>query len=199
MKKVLLYSGGMDSYIIDKLWKPDVKLYIDYGTKQTAEERKRLPDDVIVKEIDLSQYMESDGKSTIPLRNLIFAAIAVNYGDVIAIGGVKDDLHYDKTKRFARKTTRLFNSVLKKEDSKRKVRVSVPYRNYKKSELMYLYVKHGGSIEDLKKNTWSCYTPVNDKECGECTPCKRKAKAIQHAKELQNLDRYNKQSGYYIY
>lgn len=32
MKKVLLYSGGMDSYIIAKLWHPDVKLYIDYGT-----------------------------------------------------------------------------------------------------------------------------------------------------------------------
>ena len=32
-KKVLLYSGGMDSWLIDKIWKPDVKLYVDMGTK----------------------------------------------------------------------------------------------------------------------------------------------------------------------
>ena len=102
MKKVLLYSGGMDSYIIDRLWKPDVKLFIDYGTEQTAEERKRLPKDVIVKEIDLSQYIENDGINTIPLRNLLFANIAINYGDIVAIGGLKDDLHYDKTKKFAK-------------------------------------------------------------------------------------------------
>ena len=31
MKKVQLYSGGLDSYIISRLWKPDVKLYFDYG------------------------------------------------------------------------------------------------------------------------------------------------------------------------
>ena len=29
MKKVLLYSGGLDSWLIDKLWNPDFKLYID--------------------------------------------------------------------------------------------------------------------------------------------------------------------------
>ena len=28
-KKVLLFSNGMDSWLIDKLWKPDVKIYID--------------------------------------------------------------------------------------------------------------------------------------------------------------------------
>lgn len=31
-KKVLLYSGGMDSWLIDKIWKPDVKLR-GYGHK----------------------------------------------------------------------------------------------------------------------------------------------------------------------
>ena len=29
--KVLLYSGGMDSWLIDKLWKPDVKIFFDTG------------------------------------------------------------------------------------------------------------------------------------------------------------------------
>ena len=45
MKKVLLYSGGMDSWLISHLWKPDVKLYIDTGSSYAAEERRRLPPD----------------------------------------------------------------------------------------------------------------------------------------------------------
>lgn len=199
MKKVLLYSGGMDSYIINHLWKPDVKLYIDYGTKQTAEERKRLPEDVIVKEIDLSQYIEDDGISTIPLRNLLFATIAVNYGDIIAVGGVKDDLHFDKTKKFARRTTRLFNSVLTKEQSKRKVKVVVPYKDYTKTQLLRMYIAQGGSIEDLKNNSWSCHYPINNKECGKCSPCKRKNYAIAKVKELQEVDSYPKHTGHFFY
>lgn len=183
MKKVLLYSGGMDSYIISYLWKPDTKLYIDYGTDQTKEERKRLPKDVIVKEINLAEYIEADGLNTIPLRNLLFATIAVNYGDVIAIGGVKGDLHFDKTKEFCADVTRLFNSVLNKERSHRSVEVLVPYKDFSKEELLAMYIESGGDIEKLVANTWSCYRPVNGKPCGECSPCKRRNAAIQAALE----------------
>lgn len=178
MKKVLLYSGGIDSYIINKLWNPDIKLYIDYGIKQNKEEIKRLPKDVIIKKVDLSEYVEDDGKNTIPLRNLLFANIAINYGEIIAIGGVKDDLHYDKTKQFARKATNLFNSVLKKEDSKRKVKIVVPYRNYTKAELIKLFIDNGGNIEKLISETWSCHFPKNGNPCGKCSPCKRIKQAI---------------------
>ena len=52
MKKVLLYSGGMDSWLIDKIWEPDVKLFIDVGTEASKIERQRLPKDVIIKEFD---------------------------------------------------------------------------------------------------------------------------------------------------
>ena len=173
----------MDSHMINYLWKPDVKLFIDYGTKQTAEERKRLPKDVIVKEIDLSQYIENDGINTIPLRNLLFANIAINYGDIVAIGGVRDDLHYDKSKRFARRTTRLFNSVLGKEKSKRKVKIVVPYRDYTKRELMQLYIARGGSVEKLKNESWSCHFPENGKECGKCIPCSKKQNIIREVQQ----------------
>lgn len=187
MKKVLLYSGGMDSYIINYLWNPDVKLYIDYGTEQNKQELKRLPKDVIVKRVNLSEYIENDGKNTIPLRNLLFANIAINYGDIVAIGGVKDDLHYDKSKRFARKTTKLFNSVLNKEDSKRKVQVVVPYRDYTKKHLLQLYIAKGGDLEKLKKESWSCHFPQNGEACKKCSPCKRKEKAIREVAQQNDI------------
>ena len=44
--KVLLYSGGMDTWLIDKLWKPDKKIYIDIGGKYNEAEKQRLGNDV---------------------------------------------------------------------------------------------------------------------------------------------------------
>lgn len=183
MKKVLLYSGGMDSYIISKLWKPDVLLYFDYGIDQNEQEKRHLPPETIIKKLPIGEFMESDGLNTIPLRNLIFSALAVNYGDVIAIGGLKSDLHYDKKPEFVRETTKLFNSVLNKERSARNVEVVVPYAEYTKTDLVVEYLKRGNNIEDLFTKTWSCHTPNGDKPCGVCQACKAKNKAIQEALE----------------
>ena len=72
--KVLLYSGGMDSWLIDKIWKPDVKLYVDMNTKYSQEEIKRLPSDVIIDKLDLSKWERED--KIIPLRNMYLIGIA---------------------------------------------------------------------------------------------------------------------------
>ena len=37
MSKVLLYSGGTDSWLIDKLWKPDKKIYINFYGKHIVD------------------------------------------------------------------------------------------------------------------------------------------------------------------
>lgn len=181
MKKVQLYSGGMDSYIISKLWKPDVKLYLDYGTEQNEMEKKKLPEGTVVKPFPIGEYIEDDGIRTIPLRNLLFAAVAVNYGDVIAIGGLKTDLHYDKKPEFAEGCTKLFNSVLNKERSHRNVEVVIPFAEYSKADLVYKYLKAGHTVEEIDENSWSCHTPKMGKPCGECQACKAKRLAIEEA------------------
>lgn len=184
MRKVLLYSGGVDSYIISHLWNPDVKLFIDYGTEQAAEERKRLPADVIVKDINLAEYVEDDGINTIPLRNLIFSSVAVNYGDLVCIGGLKDDYHFDKTEDFCNGATALFNSVLTKERNARTVCIVAPFRKYTKAELIALFVASGGDLDRLQSATWSCHSPVNGKPCEQCVPCVKKRNSIEKAKEM---------------
>lgn len=186
MTKVQLYSGGMDSYIISKLWKPDVKLYIDYCDAQNELEKAHLPSDVVVKELNLREYIEDDGIHTIPLRNLIFAAVAVNYGDEILIGGLKSDLHFDKKPEFAEAATNLFNSVLTKERSARKVSVVVPFSSYTKTELVKEYLQSGGAVEELDANSWSCHEPDNGKPCGKCQACMARGKAIAEA--LERMD-----------
>ena len=74
-KKVLLYSGGMDSWLIDKLWKPDIRLYVDMNTRYSKEEMKRLPDDTIIERLDLSKWERED--KIIPLRNMYLIGMAM--------------------------------------------------------------------------------------------------------------------------
>ena len=47
-KSVLLYSGGMDSLMIDHLLKPDVLLNISMNSAYDARERESFPDKEIV-------------------------------------------------------------------------------------------------------------------------------------------------------
>ena len=181
MKKVLLYSGGLDSFIISKLLKPEVKLYFDYGTKQNNLEKKYLPKDVIIKKIPIGEYTEDDGLNTIPLRNLIFSALAVNYGDEIIIGGLASDFHFDKTPDFAAKCTLLFNSVLNKEKSHRNIKITVPFAKYTKTDLVEMFLANGGTINELNSNSWSCHKPIKNKPCGKCVACVAREKAINEA------------------
>jgi len=180
-KVVQLYSGGLDSYVISQLIKPDVKLYFDYGLEQNKFEKSVLPDDVIIKSLPIGEYTQNDGICTIPLRNLIFASIAVNFGDEIIIGGLKSDLHFDKKPEFAHKATALFNSVLEKERQPKTVKISIPFSEYTKTDLIVEYLKRGYSIDDIEKHSWSCHTPVNGKPCGHCQACVARRFAIAEA------------------
>ena len=188
MGSVLLYSGGMDSYIIRKLLKPDKCLYIDFGIEQNTYERALLPDDVEVVELPLKQFMSDDGNNVILLRNLIFAAIAVNYGTDILLGGVADDIHYDSAIEFVEKETELFNSFLENEGLP-PVRVRAPFKLFTKEELLKKYVEAGYDVDDLLKYSWSCYSPHDGKECGKCTACRRKLSAIENVKKYMGGDK----------
>ena len=73
MNKILLYSGGMDSWLMNKLWKPDVKLYINLNGRYNKQEIAHLPKDVIIENLDLSKWERKD--RILPLRNLYLSYI----------------------------------------------------------------------------------------------------------------------------
>ena len=88
--KVLLYSDGMDSWFISKLWKPDVRLYIDMHTRYSEQEKKHLPDDVQVLDLNLGMYERED--AIIPMRNMFLYAMAsmLPYNDIeICLGATQ--------------------------------------------------------------------------------------------------------------
>ena len=43
-----------------------------------------------------------------------------------------------------------------------------------KPDLVKEYLDNGGTVEEIKNNSFSCYTPVKSKECMDCYPCFRK-------------------------
>jgi len=176
MKKVLLYSGGMDSWLIDKIWKPDIKLYIDINGRYSKQEISKLPNDVIIEKLDLSKFERDD--KIIPLRNLYLIMIASYYGEEICLGATAGDRVLDKSFLFATMTEHLLNYLYTPQwwlpDGK-KLKINLDYKNYTKSELLHMYMDQGGSLEEVYDSSFSCYEPTEDgHECWNCKPCFRK-------------------------
>lgn len=174
--KVLLYSGGTDSWLIDKLWKPDIKIYIDVGGEYSKEEIERLPKDVKVVEFKYLGTLEEPESAYIPLRNLYFIMIASNYGDEICLGAVKGDQgSKDKTVEFIDMSENIINYCLDTNYGiNKKVHIIKEFIELSKYELVQMYIDNGGTIEEFIRDTFSCHHPVKDKECFKCKPCYRK-------------------------
>ena len=173
--KVLLYSSGMDSWLISKLWKPDVKLFIRIHTPNNEAEYQRVKDDptVSVLECDLHKYEIPEANYFLPLRNLIFVTLASYYGDVICLGATGSSTHFDKNMTFANKAEDVINYLLSESDlvNFKDVEIVMPYKDHTKKQLLEMYLEQGGSLEEAYENTCSCYTPVNNEPCGYCISC----------------------------
>lgn len=178
MKKILLYSGGMDSWLIDKIWKPDERVYIDMGTRYTGNEVSKLDESIRVVKHSLGQYERED--SIIPLRNLYLVMIICNEfpeGDLdICIGATAGDRVLDKSVEFADATSKLLSFLYSPQHwtPGRTIRVNVDYKNKTKSQLIKEYLDQGGDIKEAFKRSFSCYAPINGGECWACKPCFRK-------------------------
>lgn len=184
MKKILLYSGGADSWLIDKLWKPDVKLYVNIHGEYNVAEMKRLPADVKVLDFPLLGQFEDPETHFVPLRNLYFLMLATHYGDHICFGATRGDRNRnDKTPEFINETEKLLRYTMGKqrgifEDSR--IIIERRYSEMYKHELIEEYLNNGGSIKELAEQTFSCYTPEKDEECMYCRSCFKKYAEMTH-------------------
>ena len=179
MKKILLYSGGSDSWLISKIWNPDVKVYIDMETRYSKDELKKLDSDVKIIKFPLGKYERED--AIIPLRNLYLPMVICNEfpeDDLdICLGATAGDRVLDKSYIFADSASALLTYLYSPQHwipKGRRIHINIDFKKYTKTELLKMYLEKGGNIQEAFNCSFSCYNPENGKECWQCKPCFRK-------------------------
>lgn len=193
MTNVLLYSGGLDSFILNYLYNPDKLLYIKTGSKyekkeldllQKFSEYKGIENKVEICDLSFLGNFEQSN-SWIPLRNLFFLNTASLYGDKVYMGALHGETTKDKGKYFKNKTENLIGYLLDDimNEGHKKVEIKFPFKKKSKSEILKMYIKNNGSIDELFRFSVSCYD-TERLRCGECNSCVRR----WVAEEINNLN-----------
>jgi len=183
-KKCLLYSGGMDSYVISKLEDFDFLLYVDIGTKYAKEEveflKKQGVEVIVDSRLNLADLEMDSG--IVPLRNLFFVMIAVEHGaSEIVMGVTSGDRIHDKDLKFASLAEDVINHQLQQTwwHPGTEVNINFKYKKYSKGQLIEKYINAGHDPEDLLNKSFSCYEPLeNGDPCLECKSCIRKQASL---------------------
>jgi 7-cyano-7-deazaguanine synthase in queuosine biosynthesis len=180
-KKVLLFSGGMDSIMGWKLLNPDILLYIRIGSRyedkeiRWCNELKAKYNAPIIFDNRLSLKDKEREDLIIPLRNLFFISIASYYGDTIYLGAMAGDRVLDKSIEFTNNMSSILTYLYQKQHwcKERNIQVKALYdKKMTKTQLVKIYKKKGYDL-DLLRNSLSCYSE-EEGHCGWCKPCFRK-------------------------
>ena len=110
----------------------------------------------------------------VPLRNLYFLMIASYYGDEICLGATAGDGSKDKCLEFLIDTEKTLNNLWHDKKINKDIKIEKRFVKMDKGEILDEYLKNGNSIDKVRKETFSCYSPVDNKECFDCYPCFRK-------------------------
>lgn len=182
--RVLLYSGGLDSYCLSKLYDYDILLFVNLGTADNQKELELVKNNSKVKivHLPLSDW-ELDNK-IIPFRNNFLVLLAAQFGNEITIGATAGDTTKDKDYVFKSQMEGILNYFA---IDKHKVNVQeypyivhMPFKDISKTEIVRRYYEEWNAYIDLFTESRSCYDS-GDKECGKCRSCLRKYVSIKTA------------------
>lgn len=185
-KKVLMYSGGLDSFIISRNFEFDVIVFAVLGNDDNMREHNRMADDkyfnrgeVKVVELPLSDF-ELPNK-IIPYRNHMLALTGAQYGSDIYFGFTGGDTTKDKDFVFKAQMEGIMNYFAldqhKVAHEAYPYTIQMPYKDHAKGEMVREYRRGGNRMADLWQVSRSCYAG-EAKECGMCRSCLRKYTAL---------------------
>lgn len=187
MNDILLYSSGLDSFILWHLYPHVQPVYFDLGLRyskfEIAHVRKINSEYATqhglkhIKVVKVGFYDKADETEGgyIPYRNLILmlkGAMAFQPDNIYF--GVVCEWQRDKSKPFFRLVEYLIHNLGSKQGYRTKIRT--PFYRKNKSTILKMYLKDH-SIEPLLKYSRSCITN-EPKECGTCINCQRKYTAL---------------------
>ncbi len=175
--RVLLFSGGVDSYLAWHWLGKPATVYFNtqnrYADRELAVVKDLIPQTVVDATLNF-QSREIGDNAHIDFRNLHFALLAAHYSDDIVIVGIQDDVVEDKSELVFAKF-----SILMSEMMRRPIKVWSPFWEVSKEEIVrwYLSACDGGREEGIRNllRTISCYSPLcGTNYCGACRSCFRK-------------------------
>lgn len=179
VKTVLLFSGGLDSTLVAKIFKPDVLLYCTFGHYYQENElnaiQKLMDRDegmrnrfVIDGSLSLSTWQRKD--EVIPLRNLLAICVASRYGDLIWMGMLANEASTDKTPHFCHLAKDVLNECYQESGwcEGRHILIGSPVSTLTKTQLVALALTKGLKYEDWKDSI-SCFGDSG--RCGKCKAC----------------------------
>lgn len=188
--KVILYSGGLDSYIgwwlLHRESEDWVPVYFDLNIRYSRKERALmlLPKEFSITDGVLNLRSIEDDDGYIPQRNVLLctAAQALYGASEIALCSVADDVYADNTPTF-----HIAMSEILSLTAEYVVHVGSPLTSdgtmfpgallLTKAEAVDRYLRLGGDPEMLRR-TVSCYDAI-EVSCGKCVACTRRATALR--------------------
>jgi 7-cyano-7-deazaguanine synthase in queuosine biosynthesis len=190
MKILILYSGGLDSYVMNEYAKRKysndeiIKVWFDIGQEYNYKERKVLTKDVDIRKIDWikneKNYHSKNGNDSgnifIPGRNavLILLACSIYQPDEIWLGSMKGEDHKtatDKNEKFRKKINKLIKYVYSPFKTC-VVRFPFVEKGWGKFEVVKWALENGIKKQELLE-TSSCLSGEKG-NCGECVVCIRR-------------------------
>lgn len=178
-QKVLLSSGGMDSFLLahEPELKGAIHVFVNIRQKYldkevaAAEKVARLANArfTVVRSLDMSIYEHESG--IIPFRNAELILCAAQKGNQIYLGVIADEINSDKSVEFCTAMEQVLNISHRQQYWTEGVNYSIrtPFRDFSKTKLLERYLAGGGRLERVLQSV-SCYD-AGAMHCGRCASC----------------------------
>lgn len=197
---VILYSGGLDSLMMERLARrefPNSKvtgIFFDHGQDSLKKEIESLPAWVKVKKIDwLGEEIKPKEKKSdpfagaiyIPGRNLVFCVLSACYyqPDEIWLGVLADEDNRDATDKnvtFVQKTEDVLRYVLSPFTDNVRIRFPLAENGWTKTDALKSLFDSGHLTRDDVLQTSSCWFHFGEKPCGGCKQCLKRALVLRN-------------------
>lgn len=189
MTKVLLSSGGMDSFLLahEPELKGAIHVFVDINQKYLVKEMKAAHyvakscgSEIFVAVANpIAKYEHESG--IIPFRNAEMILCAAQFGTEIYLGVIADEINSDKSPEFLEAMEQVLNISHAKQywTEGKTFKLLTPFRNMSKTTLVERYLANGGDLSHLLKSV-SCYSASNE-HCGRCASCFKRWVALTNA------------------
>jgi len=185
MGRVVLLSGGIDSFLAWEYLGRPAALHVDMGLPYSDKERGAVAWlqrsyapvgwETVTLSSDLLRRLVTPQAPFVPSRNLLLAIIGTWYADEVCIAGIKGDHVVDKSPE----AFDLMSGTLRLLGANEHILVFSPFWSMTKSDIVRWYMRQGGNAEALRQCI-GCYDP-RPGHCGDCPCCLRKWVAMRQA------------------